>query len=377
MVTLLPSDPLSSDLRATVADAIGGFIASQAPMLEPMGRHVEPLVRLAGEFTAGGKRLRPAFCLWGAVAAGASVDVDADAPLVRLAASLDLLHVSALMHDDVMDDSDTRRGQPAAHIQYADLHRKLGYLGDADGFGLSGAVLLGDLLLMWSTQMADTCGLAPDVLDVTRPLLQAMRAEVACGQFLDVTAQVLPFGEPGQMVSDTELVVEYKSARYSVQRPVMIGAAAGAVLSGRDAASTTALMDSLDRFGSLVGRAFQYRDDVLGVFGDSDVTGKPAGDDLREGKRTVLIAETLSRVDANARERLQGLLGRDLTDAEVDDARRIITDAGALDRVEEHITTATTDARATLDRAHSDGHVTDAGHDALLALMHAAVDRDH
>lgn len=378
MVTLQPDTPLAPALREQIGGAIDAFIDAQLPMLAPMGQNVEPLVRLAREFCAGGKRLRPAFCLWGAVAAGAQVDeVEVTTPLVRLAASLDLLHVSALMHDDVMDGSDTRRGRPAAHVQYTAAHRERDWLGDAEGFGVAGSILLGDLLLVWSTQLADESGLERAALDAALPLLHAMRAEVACGQFLDVTAQVQPFGDPANMVSDTERVVEYKSARYSVQRPVMVGAAAGASLAGRDADSTTKLLEALGTFGSLVGRAFQYRDDVLGIFGDTDVTGKPAGDDLREGKRTVLIAETLRRVDDATATRFQGLLARELSVEEVETARGIIREAGALDRVEDHISTAVADATSALEAAHTAGLVTDAGRQGLLGLMHAAVDREH
>lgn len=373
MVTLDPAAPLSPALLDAVGGSITAFLDAQAPGIEPMGAQIEPLLRLAREFTSGGKRLRPAFCLWGAVAAGAEVD----AALVDLAASLDLLHVSALMHDDVMDGSDTRRGQPAAHLQYAAAHRERAWLGDADRFGVAGSILLGDLLVVWSTQFADECGLPASALDRARPLLHAMRSEVACGQFLDVTAQVQPFGDPERMVADTERVVEYKSARYSVQRPVMIGAAAGAVLAERSDADTDALLEALGAFGSLVGRAFQYRDDVLGVFGDSRVTGKPAGDDLREGKRTVLIAETLSRVDDATAERLQGLLARPLTPEELDTARSIITEAGALGRVEEHIAHAVTGATEALTGAADRGLITAAGHTGLMNLMRAAVDREY
>lgn len=373
MVTLQPDDPLAPALRDEIGGAIAAFLDRQGPLLADLGAHVEPLARLARTFLDGGKRLRPAFCVWGAAAAGAEVSP----PLVTLAASLDLLHVSALVHDDVMDGSDTRRGLPSAHRWFETLHRDRAWLGEAETFGVAGSILLGDLLVVWSTQMADESGLDPAALAAASPLLHAMRWEVAAGQFLDITAQVQPFGDPVSMLSATERVVEYKSARYSVRRPVMIGAAAGAVLAGRDAAGTARLLDALGTFGSLVGRAFQYRDDVLGVFGDTDVTGKPAGDDLREGKRTVLIAETLARVDTTAAHRLQGLLGRPLADAEVAAARDIIRDSGALDRVEDHIADAVAGATTALTDAHAAGLVTDTGYNGLLHLMRAAVERDH
>ncbi|NNG18549.1 polyprenyl synthetase family protein [Naumannella sp. ID2617S] len=333
-----------------------------------MGPEPARLIELAATFTGGGKRLRPGFCLWGFVAAaglpessGSSEQLDA---LLRAAVSLDLLHVSALVHDDVMDASDTRRGVPAAHRQQEQLHREAGWLGAADRFGHAGAILLGDLLVMWSVELFEAAGLSFEALQRARPLVQAMRTEVTCGQYLDVLMQHQPIDDPQRMLDHAQRVVEYKTARYTVQRPVQIGAAIG----GAD----PALQEALRAYGSPLGRAFQFRDDLLGVFGDAATTGKPAGDDLREGKRTVLVAHAYAGSSAAARRELDGLLGRaDLDEAGVARARELIAGSGAVALVEQMI-------EREYDRALTalEAPMTDQGRQALTRLADLAVRRE-
>jgi geranylgeranyl diphosphate synthase type I len=207
-----------------------------------------------------------------------------------------VLHASALVHDDVMDASDLRRGRPAAHRQFEALHANAGWLGDSEAFGKAGAIILGDLLVMWSAQMLHAAGLDQTVLERALPIVEAMRTEVTCGQYLDMVAQAHPLRQRAPAIDsvrpsielaldDASRVVEYKAARYTVQRPAQMGAALGG---GDDE-----LYYALGAYGSPLGRAFQFRDDLLGVFGTPSLTGKPSGDDLREGKRTVLIAPRL------------------------------------------------------------------------------------
>lgn len=342
MVTLDAADPLSDPLRAAVGDALAAFLDSRGRALGTLGPEVDDLVRLAAVFTDGGKRLRPAFCCWGYLAAtGGSRVPDW---VVRAAASLDLLHVSALVHDDVMDGSRTRRGLPAAHVQLAARHAAAGGRGGSEEFGRAGAILLGDLLLMWSVELFNECGAPSGALAAAQPLLASMRAEVTGGQYLDITAQTRsPLDartDPASVVAQVRRVVEYKTARYTVIRPLQIGAALG----GADAV----LLDRLERYGSPLGRAFQYRDDVLGVFGDEAVTGKPAGDDLREGKLTVLIANAMAGSGEEAAARLDALLGRELSDAEVAEARALIVASGAREAAEAEIEAASGEARAAL-----------------------------
>ncbi len=361
-----PERPVSDEFLTAVAEAITGFLESQREVLAGIGQGAAPLADLAASFTAGGKRLRPAFCAWGWIAV-AGVPSD-PAALVRAAASLDVLHVSALLHDDVMDASDTRRGQPSAHRQFAALHAGHGLRGDAEAFGRGGAILLGDLLLVWSQELFRRSGLPAEAIERAMPVMEAVLTEVTTGQFLDILAQARPALDarrsPEQVLAQVRQVLEYKTARYTVIRPLQIGAS----LAGGSAEALAAL----GGYGSAVGRAFQLRDDVLGVFGDAEVTGKPAGDDLREGKLTALLAHALHLAGEQEATVLAGLAGRrDLTDAEVSQARRIITGSGALATVEAEIADTTAAAVAGLATAP----ITDEARQALTNLAHAAADR--
>lgn len=363
-----PQSPLSPEFRTAVSTAIDEFIAARQPELDAIGTEVAALAQRARQFTAGGKRARPAFGVWGYVATG-GVPQDPSG-LLWAAASLDLLHVSALMHDDVMDASDTRRGVPAAHRQYEHLHRESGWLGDPAAFGRAGAILLGDLLIMWSMQMAEESvgrgGLIPAHYARAVRFIELMRTEVTAGQFLDIVAQAQPFGDPTRAMAEAHRVVEYKTARYTVQRPVQFGAAL--------AGATESQLSALAAYGSPLGRAFQFRDDILGAFGDSSVTGKPAGDDLREGKRTLLLAHTFAGTSAAGAQRLTQLVGNPhLTEPELAEIRDIMDSSGARDDVEAMISQHTTEALAALEQAD----FTPEGRTGLTALARAAVDRNY
>jgi len=365
-----PCDPVGSSFREAVSAAIGDFLAQEREQSARIGSELAPLDRLAERFTQGGKRLRPGFCYWGhAAIAGQPSDPGA---LLRASAALDLLHVSALMHDDVMDASDTRRGQPAAHRQFENWHREQHGRGDAEAFGRAGAILLGDLLLVWRQDLFHVSGMSPEALARGEAVLAHMRAEVVQGQFLDVVSQTRLFSgtdplDPGVLAEELARiyrVVDYKSARYSVRHPLEIGLA----LAGASAPTT----EQLVAFGSLVGRAFQFRDDLLGVFGDEQVTGKPAGDDLREGKRTVLVAHALAKAPRAAAEVLDAMLGRpDLGSNDIDQAREIVISSGAVEAVEDEISASVEQALEHLAAAE----ITQEGRTALQALVEAAVNR--
>ncbi len=366
MLTLVPSDPVSQDLRSAVAAELDTFLAAKRSLLTAIAPSLAQLGELAAGFTSGGKRLRPAFCVWGYLA------VAEPGPhlghLLKAAASLDLLHVSALVHDDVMDASDTRRGQPAAHVQFAAGHAGQRLRGDAAGFGRAGAILLGDLLLVWSQELFSTSGFGADVIARANPVLEAMRTEVTAGQFLDVLAQARQAADartaPADVMDEVRRVVEYKTARYTVVRPLQLGAS----LAGGSAAA----LEALGAYGSAVGRAFQLRDDVLGVFGDAEVTGKPAGDDLREGKLTALLAQALRLSDDAAAGELTRLVaGGSLGEDDIARARQLITGSGALQAVEDEIAVATSDAIAGLEAAP----LRDEAKVALAGLARAAAER--
>ncbi|MFQ6170583.1 polyprenyl synthetase family protein [Oryzobacter sp. R7] len=360
----MPNPLDTADLRRRVQECLDHELAHQSTVLAELGPDVDDLVRAVADLLRGGKRLRAAFLYWGHRAAGRP---DSGA-LVRLASAMELFQAAALIHDDVMDDSDTRRGRPAAHRALASAHTGRGWSGDADRFGLAGAVLAGNLCLTWTDEVYATCGLPAEDVARGRPVFDRMRSQLMAGQFLDVVESMRPW----EGLADTERVdraghvIRYKSAKYTVEHPLLIGAATG----GLDEASTAAL----SRYGLDVGRAFQLRDDLLGVFGDPAETGKPAGDDLREGKRTVLLAHALAGTDAAGRARLDGLVGRpDLGDGEVEDLREVITGSGAVAVIEDEIARLADSAREALRSAPA---VDEEARDVLLGLVETSTARN-
>ncbi|MDR1853045.1 MAG: polyprenyl synthetase family protein [Propionibacteriaceae bacterium] len=355
------SSPLSAEFRAAVTGVLTGFLEAQRSKLTAISPELDVLVELALDYSSGGKRFRPAGCFW---AFQGSTDELPDW-LLPASSALDLLHVSALVHDDLMDCSATRRGLPSAHIRLAELHRERGLAGDAERFGGSGAVLLGNLLWNWGDELLRASGAPDEALDRAQPYLAALRTEVNAGQYLDVLAggtDVLSHS-PAELLSLVETVVEFKTSMYTVTRPLQIGAALAA----------NPQPESLAAYGRPLGRAFQYRDDILGVFGDPEVTGKPAGDDLREGKITALIAHTVALTDEAGRKLLADNLGDPELSAEaVAGLQTLIRDCGALERVEESIQS---DYQATLG-ALDTLPLNDTGKEALGVLARAAVERE-
>jgi geranylgeranyl diphosphate synthase type I len=326
----------ADDLRARVQKVLDEFVAEQGPRLAAIGDDLEPFVDAVVTLVAGGKRLRPAFCYWG----WRGADRADDEGVVRAATSLELLHACALLHDDVMDGSDTRRGQPAAHRRFASLHRGSAWLGSPDAFGVGAAILVGDLCMAWADELLFRSGLPADALLRAKPVYDSMRTELMAGQYLDLLEQATGTASPERAMR----VVRYKSAKYTVERPLHLGAA----LAGAD----PALLEAYSAYGLPVGEAFQLRDDVLGVFGDPRETGKPAGDDLREGKRTVLVALTLQHAAPAAAAVVRSHLGDPSLDADgVAAVQDVIVESGALRRVEDLIAELTARGLAALDAA--------------------------
>ncbi|MFI0795535.1 polyprenyl synthetase family protein [Micromonospora rubida] len=335
MTHAAPVSPVDrAGLRQRIDKALAEFLAGQRTWMTGVDDALVPVAEAIEAFVlGGGKRLRPAFAYWGFRGAGGG---DSDQVVTALAA-LEFVQASALIHDDLMDRSDTRRGEPAVHRRFAARHRNAGWSGNADGFGDAAAILLGDLCLVWSDELLHSAGLDPRVVAQARPVFDEMRTEVTVGQYLDVLTQAT--GDTS--VERAGKVARYKSAKYTVERPLLLGAAlAGAAADIRAAYSA---------YGLPLGEAFQLRDDVLGVFGDPSQTGKPAGDDLREGKRTYLVAVTVEAADAAGRELLLGRLGDPGLDEDgVARLRALITSTGALARTEERIATLTDTALAAL-----------------------------
>jgi geranylgeranyl diphosphate synthase type I len=343
--------------RSDVQAALEGFLDEQAQRLAPLGDDAARLVAAARSAVSGGKRFRASFCYWGHRAVDPRT-VDEGA-LVRACAALELLHASALVHDDYIDASDTRRGRPAVHRAFATEHGTDGWRGDPDQYGAAAAILLGDLLLGWSHEMLRSCGLPVERVAVALDLFDRCRSEVIAGQFLDVSVQARGRAD----VDAAMTVLRYKSAKYSIERPLHIGAA----LAGADPATLAALSS----FGLPLGEAFQLRDDLLGVYGDPDSTGKPAGDDLVEGKRTVLVALALDGASPADAARLDATLGRPLGSPEVAELRRIIDESGAHAQVEAVIDELADRAVAALDAAVLD----ERAREVLRGLAAAATQR--
>ncbi|MFD1826580.1 polyprenyl synthetase family protein [Mumia zhuanghuii] len=317
-----------------VGEELEAFAALQRERLALLGPRLFPFLDAAEASARGGKRLRATFCRAGWTVAGGSGD---EAAVVRASAALEWLQASALVHDDVIDASLTRRGNPAAHAAFAIAHREQGWQGSPEAYGTGAAILLGDLLLSWSDEMFRTAGFAPEVVTRATPYLDACKTEVVAGQFLDLVG-----GAIGQSSVDESMrVVRYKAAKYTVERPLHLGAA----LAGAPAQT----LDALSAYALPVGEAFQLRDDVLGVFGDPEITGKPAGDDLREGKQTVLVAHAYERATLEQRATLDlGIGDPDLSPAAVDGLRDVIRDTGALRRLEDDIAALEDQAAAAL-----------------------------
>ncbi|WP_203579222.1 polyprenyl synthetase family protein [Microbacterium hibisci] len=345
------------------------FVSDQRKTVTDAGPDADGFLTAAADAVTGGKRLRGRFCIagWRAVEEAAAPAGAPPAPVIAAAAALEVFHAAALVHDDLIDNSDTRRGRPSAHRALEAEHRAAGWFGDADAFGRSSAILLGDLLVAWSDDLLEE-GLAetsPDRAAAARRQYALMRREVTLGQFLDVAEESAFVTEPDDRHADRALrVASFKSARYSIQQPLAIGAA----LAGADAAQAAALA----AFGHPVGMAFQLRDDVLGVFGDEAATGKPSGDDLREGKRTVLIAFAREALAPNARRIVDELLGDPELDAgQIASLQQTILDTGALDRVESLIA----DYAREADRALSGARLGNAAVSELRELARAATVR--
>jgi geranylgeranyl diphosphate synthase type I len=317
-----------------VEKALAGFLSHQRDHLATVDPALAPVADALEAFVlGGGKRLRPAFAYWGYRGAGGP---DSE-QLVATLAALELVQASALIHDDVMDGSDLRRGAPAVHRRFAAAHRAARWHGDPVRFGTAAAILLGDLCLIWSDQMLHAGGLDESALARGRPVFHRMRTEVTAGQYLDMHTQAT-----GDTTMELAVkVARFKSAKYTVEHPLLLGAA----LVDADPSVRTAYSG----YGLPLGEAFQLRDDVLGVFGDPVHTGKPAGDDLREGKRTYLVAAAFDRADPAARAALSAGLGDPgLDPAGVARLREIITGTGALARTEHRIQELVTVALAAL-----------------------------
>jgi geranylgeranyl diphosphate synthase type I len=302
----------------------------------------------AGELCAfvlgGGKRIRPTFAWWGWRGAGGDPDGPETPAVLRAIAALELIQACALVHDDLMDASATRRGRPTVHVEFARRHADAAWRGRPARFGAAAAILLGDLALVWADDMLRGAGLPLDAAARAATPWEAMRTEVLGGQYLDVFVQ-----STGDSSARAALQIDrYKTAAYTVERPLHLGAAI--------AGAGPELISCYRRFGADIGVAFQLRDDLLGVFGDPAVTGKPAGDDLREGKRTLLLALAVERAAERGTPAAIAVIEQavgdlDLTDRALDRVRDLLDELGAVQAVEQRIAALTGSALDALGSA--------------------------
>ena len=319
------------EIRESVEIELAQFIGDQARYLENISLELNPVSTALSSFLLdSGKRLRPLFAYAGLICAGGSMTT----AITKAIASLELLQACALIHDDLMDGSDTRRGKPSIHRHFESIHVQDELEGFAPAYGLASAVLLGDLALVWSNQLLNTSGISTEDLHNVLPIFDEMRVELMAGQFLDIHEQT----QKSTDLARSMKIARYKSGKYTIERPLHMGA----TLSVK---SSPELLNALSEYGLPLGEAFQFRDDLLGVFGDPSITGKPSGDDLREGKRTALIAMTDARCTEAMREESRKYFGKkDLDEKGVAILQEIIASTGAKAELENLIDELTNSA---------------------------------
>ncbi len=327
-------------MNSRIEGILAQFLARQERIITDIDPALEEYASAVNDFILkGGKRVRPVFAYWAARAAGASDSEE----LLTCVSGLELLQASALIHDDLIDDSNTRRGAPSVHRRFESLHRLHRWSGSGRDFGSAAAILLGDLCMAWSDELFTGSGMGPDALLRARPDFDRMRTEVSAGQYLDILAEFRR-----DVSRETAMkVARFKAAKYTIERPMLVGAS----LAGADAELKRRFSD----FGLPLGEAFQLRDDILGVFGDPAQTGKPAGDDLREGKHTYLIAVAWENSSPTGRELITQRLGDpELTEAQITRLRDVLEETGARRETEERIDRLTEDAETAFERLKSD-----------------------
>jgi geranylgeranyl diphosphate synthase, type I len=359
----VPASPLDAeDLRARVDRALAALLDRELSALGFLGADAGPVTDALTRFAMeGGKRLRPAFVYWGYRGAGGAADGPAADAAIRAACSVELLHVCALIHDDIMDGSEVRRGRPAMHVGFAGLHRGHAWRGDPAAFGEGAAMLMGDLAFTWADVALSEAGLADDRLAAALRVFNRLRSELMGGQYLDLVEARR--GSPDE--DAVRRVLTYKSGKYTIERPLHLGHAL--------AAGPPALAGDYSAYGLPLGEAFQLRDDILGVFGAPEVTGKPAGDALRGGEGISLVILSRRRPDRAGRQVLEGALGNaKLSEDDVAEVRRLLAGCGALEATEARIGELLGEAKTALAAARG---IDETARATLAALADHVTDR--
>ncbi|MBB5109971.1 polyprenyl synthetase family protein [Streptomyces spectabilis] len=324
-------------LRAQVDTVLRDFLTGKAAAAAVQHLPQEAARALADFLAAGGKRLRPLLCVLGWQAAAGRGPI---APIIQVGAALEMFHAFCLIHDDIMDNSASRRGQPTIHRALAARHADGRTQAAAQRLGTGTAILIGDLALTWSGELLYTADLTAAQLSAVLPLVDIMRTEVMYGQYLDLTST----GHPTDDVERALAIIRYKTAKYTIERPLHIGAAL--------AGASDPFRAALSEFALPIGEAFQMRDDILGVYGNPAQTGKPCLDDLRDGKHTTLVALALRHATPDQRRTLSVLIGDPaLGEIAASRIRRLLTDTGAQAAVEQLIQDRWEQAEQVLARA--------------------------
>lgn len=345
-----------NSVAAQVAAELQSFISNNSHELHTVSADFDLVEAELQAFLAGGKRLRPLFAMAGYLSTGS----EPTSELVKTIAGLELIQASALIHDDLMDASATRRGRETIHRRFERLHKESNWQGDSVAFGSAAAILIGNLCLVWADKMFFESGIDSAKVLAAKPYFDSMRVEVMAGQYLDVIEQNRRTADLTAIAN----IVNFKTSKYTVERPLHIGA----MLSGAD----PVVLEILGRYAKPIGAAFQYRDDLLGAFGESSVTGKPVGDDFREGKRTLLIALFHESASAPDWEWFESVLGQPtLTDEEVFRAQKMLKNAGVVEKLEHEISKLHAQALAELNNPM----LSTQSREWLIELSHAALYR--
>ena len=282
------------------------------------------------DYLSEGKRFRALFAVLGFLGADGKLSSE----IFRAVSSLELLQASALIHDDLIDGSDTRRGKAAIHKQFAIKH--------GEKFGTSAAILIGDLALIWSEQVLQNSEIKQSKMSQCGQIFSEMRNELMAGQLLDIFEQT----QSGFSIERSLKIARFKSGKYSIERPLHFGAALS------DSSDLQNIYTVYSDFGLPLGEAFQLRDDLLGIYGDPHITGKPAGDDLREGKKTALIAYAFERGSNSVRDLIQSKLGTPLSQIEIEQLIMAINETGAVAHIENLIEKLSESALDSLSQAN-------------------------
>ena len=354
-----------------INERLQDFCAERRGEFERISADLVPLVDYCADLLTGGKRFRALFAFWSFLGyRNHPVNETEFEALVGIGAALEMFHAAALVHDDLIDQSDTRRGKTAIHKRFEAIHENGVWDGSSQRFGAAGAILVGDLMLGWSSEIfGQALLLSPNtsVEAACRNEFSRMRVEVMAGQYLDVVEENAGSSRPVQeSVARANQVMLYKTAKYSIEAPLLIGTAF--------AGGSETQLAEMSAFGIPLGLAFQLRDDILGVFGDPAVTGKPAGDDLREGKRTVLVAHTRSSLSPLVSKEFDKLLtSGKLSEHQIGFLQQTIKGSGALAKTEQVMNQLADNALSALSHLE----IVPAAKLALEALARKVVDREN